>query len=141
MSLAIRTFTELKRYKTFDERFDYLSLQGTVAQVTFGFDRYLNQKFYGSKLWKRARDEVIVRDNGCNLGVKGYEIYGRIVVHHMNPITIEDVENVSEYLFNPLYLICTDYDTHLAIHYGDAALLPKTPIIRRPGDTSPWLNT
>ena len=134
-----RSYSELISLPTIKERFDYLKLNGTVGSITFGFDRIFNQQFYTSKMWRDIRKEIIIRDNGCDLGVEGYELYDRITIHHMNPITKEDIRNEDwEYLTNPEYLICASYDTHKAIHYGDANLLPKIPVERRPGDTCPW---
>lgn len=138
MSTSIRTYSDLSRLISFEERFQYLRLGGSVGMDTFGFDRYLNQVFYRSQRWKKVRDHVIIRDNGCDLGVEGYEIHGRIIIHHMNPITLEDIERESEYLLDPEFLICTVHNTHNAIHYGDANLLPKAPIIRIRNDTCPW---
>ena len=137
--MTIRTYSELKLLETFEERFRYLKLGGTVGKQTFGFDRYLNQFFYKrSPLWKAVRNEVILRDNGCDLGVEGYEIRERIIIHHMNPITIEDIERESEFLLNPEYLISTIHNTHNAIHYGDESLLITGPITRTKNDTCPW---
>ena len=139
--MIIRSYRELKNLKTYQERYEYLRLKGSVGKETFGFDRIFNQQFYRSPEWLRVRDEVIIRDNGCDLGVTGYEIYGqRILVHHMNPITLEDIETGSELLFNPDYLITTVHSTHNAIHYGDANLLIKDPIERKRNDTCPWRN-
>lgn len=139
MSMIIRTYSELITLPTFEERFRYLQLNGQVGKDTFGFDRYLNQSFYHSREWKRIRDQVIIRDNGCDLGVEGYDISGRsIIIHHMNPITISDIETMSEYLMNPEYLISTVHRTHNAIHYGDESLLCLGPIERKPNDTCPW---
>ena len=138
MSINYRTYTELSRLPTFEERYRYLRLTGQVGKETFGFDRYLNQNFYRSQRWKRIRDEVILRDNGCDLGVEGYEIYGRIIIHHMNPITLEDIERESVYLLDPEFLICTVHRTHNAIHYGDESLLITAPIERTKYDTCPW---
>lgn len=135
----LRTFRELDKIKSFEERFNYLKLEGSVGKTTFGFDRYLNQAFYTSKQWLRARDIVIVRDNGYDLGLEDYPIFGRITIHHMNPITIEDFEKQNDIILDPEYLICVSYKTHLAIHYGDINLLAQKPIVRKPGDTSPWL--
>lgn len=135
---SIRTYSELILLPTYEERFRYLRLDGEVGKDTFGFDRYLNQIFYKSSEWKSIRDWVIIRDNGCDLGVDGREIYGRILIHHMNPITKEDVLNRTDLLLNPEYLICTSKLTHDAIHYGDEDLLIKDPVIRRPNDTCPW---
>lgn len=135
----LRTYTELSKLKTFEERFKYLQLSdGRVGADTFGYDRYLNQQFYKTREWKRLRDQLIVRDNGCDLGIEGYEIYGRIIIHHMNPITKDDVINQTDYLTNPDYLICTTHNTHNAIHYGDESLLITTPIERTKNDTCPW---
>ena len=134
----IKTYTELIKYQTYEERFRYLKLDGIVGQETFGFDRYLNQLFYRSNKWKKIRDMVIVRDNGCDLGVPGYEIYGRVIIHHMNPITIHDIERESEFLLDPEFLISTVHNTHNAIHYGDESLLITTPIERTKNDTCPW---
>ena len=138
MSTIIRTYTELSRLLTFEERYRYLRLTGQVGQETFGFDRYLNQIFYRSQRWKQVRDYVIIRDNGCDLGVEGYEIHGRIIIHHMNPITIEDIQRDSIYLLDPEFLICTVHNTHNAIHYGDERLLITAPIERTRNDTCPW---
>lgn len=138
MKMITRTYTELSRLKTFKERYEYLKLSGRVGQSTFGYDRYLNQILYKSPKWRKARDAVIIRDNGCDLGVEGYEIYDKIIVHHMNPITVEDIENENKDIFNPEFLISSSDITHKAIHYGDEDLLPKLPIERRPGDTIPW---
>lgn len=137
-TMKIRTYTELSELKTFKERFEYLRLDGSVGESTFGYDRYLNQVFYKSQVWKRVRDTVIIRDNGCDLGIIGHEIYDKIIIHHMNPITIQDIERESEFLLNPDYLICVTHNTHNAIHYGDANLLIDEPIIRTPFDTCPW---
>lgn len=138
MSTIIRTYSELSLLPTFEERYRYLRLTGQVGQETFGFDRYLNQVFYRSQRWKKIRDHVIIRDNGCDLGVEGYEIHGRIIIHHMNPITIEDIERESNYLLDPEFLICTVHNTHNAIHYGDERLLITAPIERTINDTCPW---
>lgn len=134
----IRTYSELITLPTFEERFNYLKLKGQVGKDTFGFDRWLNQIFYRDQEWKSVRDYVIVRDNGCDLGVDGYEINGRILVHHMNPITKEDILERSKYLLDPEFLISTIHNTHNAIHYGDEDLLIKTPIERTKNDTCPW---
>ena len=138
--MNIRTYSELIRIPTFIERYRYLRLGGRVGEETFGFDRYLNQRFYKSDRWLEIRDYVIVRDNGCDLGMEDREIKGnqRILVHHMNPITIEDVLHDSDFLYNPEYLITTIKNTHDAIHYGDEGLLITAPIERRPFDTCPW---
>lgn len=138
MSMKIRTYSELIELPTFEERFEYLRLDGRVGEETFGFDRYLNQVFYKSKEWLRVRDQVIARDNGCDLGIEGHEIYSKILVHHMNPVSKEDILKRSEWILNPEYLICTIKNTHDAIHYGDKSLLATAPIERRPNDTCPW---
>ena len=138
MNPVSRTFSELKRLKSFDERYEYLRLIGVVGESTFGFDRYLNQMLYSSRRWLKIRDDVIIRDNGCDLGVEGYEINGRTIIHHMNPISIEDIELGKDSVFDSEFLICTSHNTHLAIHYGDKTLLPELPVVRRPGDTIPW---
>ena len=135
---TIRTYSELMRLPTFEERFRYLKLDGLVGKDTFGFDRYLNQEFYRSKEWKEVRDFVIVRDNGCDLGMDGYEIVGRIYIHHMNPITVNDIVHSSDFLLNPDYLICVSHNTHNAVHYGDEDLLVTAPVERRKNDTCPW---
>ena len=134
----IRTYTELSQLKTFRERYEYLRLNGKVGEETFGFDRYLNQVFYKSEEWKSIPDFVIVRDNGCDLGVDGYEIHGKILIHHMNPILAEDILKRSDFLLNPDYLITTVLSTHNAIHYGDDSLLITVPVERTRNDTCPW---
>ena len=134
----IRTYSELITLPTFKERYRYLQLKGFVGEETFGYDRYLNQVFYKSREWKDIRDYVILRDNGCDLGIPGREIHGRILIHHMNPITKQDILNRSEFLLNPEYLISTIKVTHDAIHYGDENLLMEEPIIRTENDTCPW---
>lgn len=136
--MIIKTYSELIKLKTFEERYEYLKLGGIVGKETFGFDRYLNQTFYKTDEWLSIRDHVIVRDNGCDLGIEGREIHSRILVHHMNPITKEDILSRSEYLLNPEYLICTIKSTHDAIHYGDESLLITMPVERRKNDTCPW---
>lgn len=136
--MSIKTYSELITLPTFEERFRYLRLRGAVGEDTFGFDRYLNQTFYRSAEWKRVRDLVIIRDNGCDLALEGHEIYGKILIHHMNPITVKDIRTASELLLNPDYLICVTHATHNAIHYGDEHLLVKAPIERTPNDTCPW---
>ena len=138
MSLPLRTYKELSRLSTFKERFEYLRLAGVVGETTFGFDRYLNQLLYTSARWKQIRHAIIVRDNGCDLGVPGYNVTSKIIIHHMNPLTMKDIEEVNDDIFNPEYLICVSHNTHNAIHYGDDNLLPKGPIERRPNDTCPW---
>lgn len=134
----IRTFSELSTIRSFEDRYRYLRLIGSVGAETFGFDRIINQKFYKSKEWRDVRDHVIVRDNGCDLGVEGYEIHGRIYIHHMNPILLKDIETRSEFLLDPEYLITTTHGTHNAIHYGDESQLILPPIERSKNDTCPW---
>lgn len=136
--MIIKRYSELKQLKTFEERFEYLRLNGRVGQDTFGFDRVFNQMFYRSTEWKRLRDYVIARDNGCDLGIEGREIYTRPIIHHMNPITLDDIRENTEFLMNPEYLITTIHSTHNAIHYGDQNLLTKDPITRTKNDTCPW---
>ena len=134
----IRTYSELSTLTSFKDRFRYLKLDGAVGEATFGFDRYLNQLFYRSQRWRKIRDEVIVRDCGCDLGIEGYEIYKYAMIHHMNPITAKDIQDESEYLLNPEYLITTTQRTHNAIHYGDEDLLLTMPAERTKNDTCPW---
>ena len=135
---SIRTYSELILLPTFEERYEYLRLNGRVGEETFGFDRWLNQTFYKSEEWLSMRDKIIVRDNGCDLGIPGRDIYSRILIHHMNPITKEDILRRSDILLNPEYLICVTPNTHRAIHYGNSNILIKDPIERRPNDTCPW---
>lgn len=135
---TIKCYSELMLLPTFQARYQYLRLNGEVGKETFGFDRYMNQFFYRSPEWRRVRNLVITRDEGCDLGVPGREIFGRIIIHHMNPIQPEDIRNRSELLLDPEYLITTIHDTHLAIHYGDEHLLLQEPVERRPNDTCPW---
>lgn len=138
MTMNIRTYSELIKLQTYKERYKYLQLKGTVGEETFGFDRYWNQNFYRSQEWKRIRDYIIIRDNGCDLGIEDRVIHGKIIIHHMNPISSRDIQNVSDYLMNPEYLICTTHQTHNAIHYGDENLLISNPIERTANDTCPW---
>ena len=137
--MNIRTYSELITMPSFEERYRYLKLYGVVGEETFGFDRYLNQLFYRSKEWKTIRNFVITRDNGCDLGMEGHDIYGKILVHHMNPISKDDILGRSEYLLDPEFLISTIKNTHDAIHYGDESLLITAPIQRSKNDTCPWL--
>lgn len=135
----IRTYSELSKLETFEERFKYLQLSdGRVGDDTFGFNRYLNQQFYKTSEWRRLRDQLILRDDGCDLGVDGYRIYGRVIIHHMNPITKDDILRQTDYLTNPEYLICTAHNTHNAIHYGDESLLIMGPVERTKNDTCIW---
>lgn len=140
MAIArIRTYTELQSYLTFEERLTYLSLKGIVGEQTFGFDRWINQYFYQrSNEWKSIRDYVIIRDSGCDLGIAGYDIPDRIYVHHMNPITVDDLKNNTDFLLNPEYLICTSFSTHQAIHYGKTDLIKMNTKDRFKNDTCPW---
>lgn len=136
--MNVRTYSELMKLQSFEERFEYLKLNGRVCEETFGFDRYINQVFYKSKEWRSIRDKVIIRDNGCDLALRDREIMGRILIHHMNPISKEDILRRSDMILNPEYLICTSKNTHDAIHYGDIGLLMRDPIERKPNDTCPW---
>lgn len=133
-----KRYSELILLPTFEERYKYLQLNGVIGDETFGFDRYVNQMFYRSQEWKQVRDYVIVRDNGCDLGIEGHEIRGKILIHHMNPIGIKDIQQVNKFLLDPEYLITTMLSTHNAIHYGDESLLVKDPIERSKNDTCPW---
>ena len=138
IQMIIRTYNELMLLPTFKERFEYLKLSGRVGEETFGFDRWLNQKFYRSAEWKHLRDQIIIRDNGCDLGVEGREIYGKILIHHMNPISKKDILERTDLLLNPMYLISVTKQTHDAIHYSDDSILMKDPIVRSRNDTCPW---
>lgn len=139
MKKNIKTYSDLQQLKTFEERYEYLKLHGQVGSDTFGFDRYLNQRFYKSKEWKNVRDKVIVRDGACDLGISGMEIKGPVLIHHMNPIDIEDVTESTDFLLNPDYLVCVSRDTHNAIHYGKSDYAKsKNIVIRTPNDTCPW---
>lgn len=135
---TIRTYSELALLTSLDERFEYLSLRGSVGAETFGSDRYVNQAFYRSQEWKRIRQLVIARDEGCDLGIPGYEIYDRIIIHHMNPMTLDEIEDGDGSILNPEFLITTTHRTHNAIHYGDPRLRQPAVIERRPGDTRLW---
>ena len=136
--MLTRCYRDLKLLPTFQERFDYLKLNGKVGEETFGFDRYFNQRFYRSKEWKDVRNYVIVRDHGCDLAIFDREIFGKVLIHHMNPISLDDIRHSSDYLLNPEYLICVSKQTHDAIHYGDSSLLILEPIVRKPNDTILW---
>ena len=140
MTNDIKCYSELVKFRTFKERFEYLRLKGTVGKETFGFDRYMNQAFYRSPEWKLVRNIVIARDLGCDLGIEGREIFGnvRIIIHHMNPISPEDIRDRNDIILDPEFLITTINDTHLAIHYGDEHILLQEPIERFSGDTCPW---
>lgn len=136
--MMTRTYAELRSLKTFEDRFEYLALHGRVGQETFGFDRYMNQQFYRSTEWRHIRARVIVRDNGCDLGLEGYEIHSRPYIHHLNPMKVEDIRNGDPSIFDLDCLITTTHRTHNAIHYGDKRLLPRPLVERRPGDTRLW---
>lgn len=134
----IRRYSELRLFPTFQERFEYLRLDGRVGAETFGFDRYINQRFYMSREWKRVRDLVIVRDNGFDLGVQDFPLQGKPLIHHMNPISVNDITDFTEFLLNPEYLICTCQITHNALHYGNEPPRQEFPVERRKNDTCPW---
>lgn len=136
----IKSFSELIKLKTFEERFEYLKLKGNVGASTFGYDRYLNQILYTSNRWQeRVRNKIIIRDLGCDLGIEGYEIFGKIIIHHINPLSINDLRTQNEDIFNPEFLITTSFRTHQALHYGSITSLDFKPILRAKNDTSPWL--
>lgn len=134
----VRTYSELIQLPTFTERFRYLVLSARVGKETFGWDRWLNQDFYKSRLWRTARRDVIARDLGCDLGIPGYEIFSRPMVHHMNPMSSEEIKHGEESIINPEFLITVTHVTHNAIHYGDESRLPRQVVIRKPGDTKLW---
>ena len=134
----IRTYSELRRLPTFEERYDYLVLHGEVGKSTFGFDRYVNQQFYTSTEWRQLRHFIIARDNGCDLGIPGHDIHDRIIIHHMTPMTVAHIEDGDASILDPEYLISTTFRTHNAIHYGDKRLLPKPHVPRKLGDTKLW---
>lgn len=136
--MRTRTYSELRRYEAFEDRFEYLRLDGVVGKDTFGFDRWLNQRFYRSREWQDARQTVILRDQGCDLGVEGYEITAHLLIHHLNPLTMKDITNGESWILDPEFLITTTHRTHNAIHYGNATLLAKPYIERRRGDTTLW---
>lgn len=136
--MRTRSFTELSQLETFEERYEYLALRGQVGHTTFGFDRWINQQFYTSTQWRRLRRDIIVRDLGCDLGVDGFEIHSRLIVHHMNPMNQQDIVHGTRHALDPEFLICTTHATHQAIHYGDANLLRQPLVDRRPGDTKLW---
>ncbi len=136
--MSTKTYSELITIPTFEERFQYLQLKGSVGKDTFGYDRYLNQVLYSSPEWKRLRNQIIIRDGACDLACEGYDIHGRILIHHLNPITVDDVLARSRKVFDPDNLVCVTHNTHNAIHYGDANLLVTGPIIRTKNDTCPW---
>ena len=136
--MSIRTYSELITIPTFEERFEYLRLKGSVGKDTFGYDRYLNQVLYRSPEWKRLRNQIIIRDGGCDLACDGYDVYDKVLIHHLNPITVEDVLTRGRKVFDPDNLVCVSHNTHNAIHYGDVDLLVTGPIIRTKNDTCPW---
>lgn len=136
--MKVRTYSEMRTYETFEERYEYLKLGGEVGSETFGFDRWMNQTFYRSREWRDARDFVIVRDNGCDLAVPGYEVGDDALVHHLNPMTPEDLVRKQLWVLDPEYLVLTTKRTHNAIHYGDASQLRHPHVERRPGDTKLW---
>jgi hypothetical protein len=133
-----RTYSELRQLETFEERFRYLELRGVLGFATFGFDRWMNQRFYKSREWQLVRDAVIVRDNGCDLGIPGYEIYSGLIVHHMNPLSVSDLIGSEAWVIDPEFLITTSLQTHNAIHYGDEKQIPRGPVERKVGDTTLW---
>lgn len=134
----IRSYSELRRLDTFEERYRYLALRGNVGDSTFGFDRYINQQFYRSRQWRSLRNDIIIRDEACDLGIPGFEIYDRIIIHHMNPMTVNDLVDGDDSVLDPEFLICVTHRTHNAIHYGDESQLPRKILERRPGDTLLW---
>lgn len=135
---TLRSYSELRKIQSFEDRYEYLRIKGSVGRSTFGHDRYLNQRFYSSLQWAQLRDQIILRDNGCDLGVSGFEIYHRILIHHMNPIESDAIINAEEHILDPEFLICTTHKTHNAIHYGDSSQLLVLPKERRRGDTKLW---
>lgn len=136
--MRIRTVSELKSLETFEERFRYLSLKGQVGASTFGFDRYINQAFYRSSQWKHIRTQIIARDLGCDLGISGRDIHERAIIHHLNPMSVNDIIDGDDSILNPEYLVMTNHQTHNAIHYGDESLLPRAFVERKRGDTKLW---
>ena len=134
----IRTYSELRRLNTFEDRYRYLSLGGSVGRSTFGFDRFVNQKFYKSREWLQIRHHVIARDESCDLGSPDHDIFSRVLIHHMNPIDVNDIANGDSSILDPEFLITTTHDTHNAIHYGDESLLRQPLVPRQPGDTKLW---
>ena len=138
--MKTRTYSELLTLRTFEERFEYLAFRGSIGIVTFGFDRYLNQDFYNSRVWRSLRDKIIIRDNACDLALPNHEIFDSIRIHHMNPITVQDVEDGNPAILNPEFLICTSINTHNMIHFGSSKGSPRLPIERKRNDTCPWRN-
>lgn len=138
MSTSTRSYHELRQLQTFEERFEYLKMSAKIGEETFGTERFLNQYFYGTPEWRALRQEALIRDQGCDLGIEDHPIGGRVEVHHINPITAEDIKNRNPCLLDMENVICVSSNTHKAIHYGDASLLPHDPIERKPNDTCPW---
>lgn len=137
--MKYRSYSELRKLTTFEDRYEYLALKGAVGQATFGFDRHINQQFYTSAEWRHVRQQVIARDEGLDLGIDGYEIFDKVIIHHMNPMTVDDIaHNTDDRILDPEFLICTTHRTHNAIHYGDASLLVQPLVPRQPGDTRLW---
>lgn len=136
--MSIRTYSELRSLRTFEERFEYLVIKARVGDETFGFERWLNQAFYRSTEWRALRHEIIVRDEACDLGVPGYDIHQRALIHHIIPMTVEDLEAGNPLCLDPGNLITTTHNTHNAIHFGDKSLLTVLPPERKPGDTQLW---
>ena len=136
--ILLKTYPELSRLETFEERYRYLRMGGVAGEQTFGFDRWINQRFYKSQEWRTVRNMVILRDDGCDLGIPGFEIHSGLVVHHMNPFSVDDIQHSESSLINPNFLITTSLQTHNAIHYGDESLLPRGPVVREQGDTTLW---
>lgn len=136
--MKVRSYSELRRLETFEDRYRYLALRGIVGESTFGFDRYLNQEFYRSTEWRNARSAIIVRDQGCDLGIDGYEIHNRLYIHHMNPMTVRDIVDGDPSILDPEFLITTTHKTHNAIHYGDERMLSRPLVERHAGDTKLW---
>lgn len=136
--MKTRTYSELRHLETFAERYQYLKLNGVLGETTFGFDRWINQRFYKSREWTSVRNQVIIRDNGCDLGIPGYEIVSGLLIHHMNPVSLDDLKHGEDWIVDPNFLITTSLRTHNAIHYGDEKLLPRGPVVRQSGDTKLW---
>ena len=136
--MTTRSYSELVTYRTFEERFEYLSLKSRIGESTFGFERWMNQTFYRSKEWRDLRHDIIVRDNGCDLGIEGFEIPKAPIIHHIVPMTVDDLEEGNPLCLDPDNLITTSHNTHNAIHYGDKSLLPQEYVERRAGDTKLW---
>lgn len=138
MSTTTRSYSELRRLPTFEDRYNYLALHGIVGQSTFGYDRWINQQFYTSREWRNLRHHIIARDNGCDLGIDGYEIHSRLYIHHLNPMTVDDIVSGDDSILDPEFLVTVTHLTHNAIHYGDERLLPRPLVERKPGDTKLW---